>query len=328
MGFSCVIAGTGSYIPAKKLSNYDLEKTVDTTDEWIKTRTGIETRYIAEDYETCSYMGAKSAEKALEMAGLSAFDLDMIIVATITPDMPMPSTACLVQKELGAKNAFAFDINAACSGFVYGLTLAYSFIQNNPDKNILLIGSEVLSKRVNWSDRSTCVLFGDGAGSVIIKGTENHDSGILHLCLHSDGNLWELLTIKGLGTAYPLTNENLKNGFQYIHMEGREVFKNAVRSLEAVSREALEKTGWVTEDVDFVFAHQANTRILEALAEKLSIPSDKVFININKYGNTSSASIPIAIDEANRLGLLKKGMRLLIVAFGGGFTWGAITMIW
>lgn len=328
MGFSCVISGTGSYIPSHKITNYDLEKTVATTDEWIKTRTGIETRYVVADNETCSYIGAKSGEKALEMAGISAFDLDMIIVATLTPDMPMPSTACLVQKELGAKNAFAFDINAACSGFVYGLTLAYNFIQSNPEKNVLLIGSEVLSKRVNWSDRSTCVLFGDGAGAVVIKGSKNQDSGILHACLHSDGNLWELLTIKGLGTAYPLTNENIKNGFQYIQMEGREVFKNAVRSLEAVSREALEKTGWTSEDIDYMFAHQANVRILDALAEKLSISPDKVFININKYGNTSSASIPIAIDEANRLGILKKGMRLLIVAFGGGFTWGAITMIW
>jgi len=328
MASSCVISGTGSYIPSKKITNDDLEKMVDTTDEWIKTRTGIETRYIVDDNETCSYMGAKAGEKALEMAGISSFDLDMIIVATLTPDMPMPSTACMVQKELGAKNAFAFDINAACSGFVYGLTLAYNFVKSNPEKNVLIIGSEVLSKRVNWNDRGTCVLFGDGAGAAVIRTEENPDSGILHSCLHSDGNLWELLTIKGLGTAYPLTNENLKNGFQYIQMEGREVFKNAVRSLEAVAREAMEKTGWTTGDIDFVFAHQANTRILDALAEKLSISSDKVFININKYGNTSSASIPLAMDEANRLGLLKKGMRLLIVAFGGGFTWGAITMIW
>ena len=322
-----VIIGTGSALPCRLVTNKDLEAVVETSDEWIRTRTGIEQRYLIGEGETNSFLATRAAKKAIEMARIRPDDLDLIIVGTFTPDMPMPSVACLVQKELGAKKAGAFDLSATCSGFIYGLSIADKFIRDNRKMKILVVGSEVLSRRTNWSDRTTCVLFGDGAGAAVVTGVRE-DRGILSTHLHADGSLGGLLTIKGLGTAQPITAEMLGLGWQYIQMQGKEVFKYAVKALEAVAWEALSANNWTTDQIDLLLAHQANIRILDFLRERLGLSEDKVFININKYGNTSAASIPIALDEANRSGLLKPGMRLLMVAFGGGFTWGALAMRW
>lgn len=322
-----IIIGTGSKIPEKVIHNKELERFVNTSDEWIRTRTGIVERHIAGEGETNSSLATEAARRALEMAGLSPEEIDLIIVATLTPDMPMPSVACLVQNELGAKKAGAFDLSATCSGFLYGLTIADQFVRHKPSQKILVIGSEVLSKRVNWKDRSTCVLFGDGAGAVVLTGT-SEDRGIVSTHLHADGSLWELLNIRGLGTRYPVTPEILEKGYQFIEMNGREVFKHAVRALESVTMEALEGAGWRGEAIDLFVPHQANMRIIEHLRNRLGLSREKVFINIDKYGNTSAASIPIALDEANRAGLLEPGSKVLMVAFGGGFTWGSVAMKW
>ncbi|MBW1670264.1 MAG: ketoacyl-ACP synthase III [Deltaproteobacteria bacterium] len=322
-----IIIGTGSYVPQRVVTNKDLESLVDTTDEWIRTRTGILQRHISNDQETNSYLATQSARKALDMAGVRPQDLDFIIVGTMTPDMPMPSVACLVQNELGAKKAGAFDLYAACTSFLYALSVADKFIRVNPSMKILVIGSEVLSRVTNWEDRNTCVLFGDGAGAAVITGTRE-DRGILSTHLHADGSLGELLILKGLGTAFPVSHENLEKGWQYIQMQGKEVFKHAVKAMESAAWEAIEANGWNGDDVDLLFSHQANIRIINFLGERLGIPKEKIFINIHKYGNTSAASIPIGLDEANRTGLLTPGLRILMVAFGGGFTWGSVAMCW
>lgn len=314
-------------MPQKVVTNKDLEKKVDTTDEWIRTRTGIQQRHISNDQETNSYLAARSAKKALDMAGVKPQDLDFIIVGTMSPDMPVPSVACLVQNELGAKKAGAFDVYAACTSFIYALSVADKFIRNDPKMKILVIGSEVLSRVINWKDRNTCVLFGDGAGAVLITGTRE-ERGILSTHLRADGSLGDLLILKGLGTAFPVSHETLDKGWQYLQMQGREVFKHAVKAMESVARDALLANKWTGDDVDFLFTHQANIRIINFLGEKLGIPRDKIFINIHKYGNTSAASIPIALDEANHKGLLSPGLRVLMVAFGGGFTWGSVAMHW
>ena len=321
------IVGTGSCVPEKVLTNKDLEQMIDTSDEWITTRTGIKERHIAQEGENNSDLAVGAARRALEMAGIAPADLDLIIVGTLTPDMPMPSVACLVQKELGAKRAGAMDISATCSGFLYSLSVADKFVRCSPDTKVLVIGSEVLSRRTNWQDRTTCVLFADGAGAAVVTGAKG-GSGIVSTHLHADGSVWELLTIKGLGTAHPVDESILEKGWQYIEMQGRDVFKHAVKALESVAFEALDASGWVMEDIDLLIAHQANIRILEHLRERLSLPKDKVFINIHKYGNTSAASIPIALDEANRKGRLKAGDKVLMISFGGGFTWAGVTMKW
>ncbi len=322
-----VITGTGAFLPRKVVTNRDLEAEIDTTDEWIRTRTGIRQRYIAGDDEPNSYLAVNASRRAMEMAGVNPSELDMIIVGTLTPDMPMPSVACLVQKELGAKKAGAFDLSATCSGFLYGLSIADKFVRDNGRMKVLVIGSEVLSRRVNWQDRTTCVLFGDGAGAAVITGTREK-RGILSTHLHADGSLWEFLAIRGLGTAQPVTQDVLDKGWQYIEMSGRDVFKNAVRALESVTLEALEANHWTADDLDLLICHQANMRILDHLRERLGLAQEKVFINIDKYGNTSAASIPIALDEANRAGMLNPGMKVLMIAFGGGFTWGAVALEW
>ncbi|PXF59924.1 MAG: 3-oxoacyl-ACP synthase [Deltaproteobacteria bacterium] len=327
MPIRSIIIGTGSYVPQRVVTNKDLESRVDTTDEWIRTRTGIIQRHISNDQETNSYLATRSAKQALDVAGVLPQDLDLIIVGTMTPDMPMPSVACLVQNELGAKKAGAFDLYAACTSFLYALSVADKFIRSNHSMKILVIGSEVLSRVTNWEDRNTCVLFGDGAGAAVLTGTRG-DRGILSTHLHADGSLGELLILKGLGTAFPVSHENLEKGWQYIQMQGREVFKHAVKAMESVAWDALEANGWNGDDVDLLFSHQANTRIINFLGERLGLPKEKIFINIHKYGNTSAASIPIALDEANRTGLLTPGLRILMVAFGGGFTWGSVAMCW
>ena len=337
-----VILGTGAYVPERVLSNFDLENMVETSDEWITTRTGIKTRHIAGVGENTSNIAAKAAEDALRNAGLAAADLDLIIVATITCETGMPSCACLVQKELEASNAFAFDINAACSGFIYALDLADKYISNNPDMTVMVIGAETLSSRTNWQDRNTCVLFGDGAGACILTGG-GAERGILGSKLFSDGSLWHLLSMESASSRNPnigpgaITDKNAdfaefgypRNGEgAYIKMAGREVFKHAVRAMEDSIGHVLRSENITSEELKLVIPHQANIRILKSLVDRLDVDSEKVFINVYKYGNTSAASIPLALNEANSEGRLQEGDLLLLCAFGGGFTWGAMLMRW
>ncbi len=323
-----VIVGTGAAVPRNVLTNQDLEQMVDTSDEWIRTRTGVKQRHIAEDGETTSALGAEASRRALEMAGVMPEEVDMIIVGTTSPDMTMPNTGALVQSHLGATNAFAFDVYAACSGFVYALTVADKFVKEKPDSKVLAIGAELLSCITDWQDRNTCVLFGDGAGAVLLSGARDGDRGILSTHLRTDGSLWELLYIPGGGCVYPPSAEMAEKRDYCIRMHGNEVFKHAVRSLTEVAREALVENQLSPNDVDMFIPHQANIRIMNKVAERLEIPSERVFVNIERYGNTSSASIPLALDEANRSGRLKKGDLLLLDAFGGGFTWGAVMIRW
>ncbi len=323
-----VIIGTGAAAPKKVLTNKDLESIVDTSDEWISTRTGIKQRHIAEDGETTSTLGAEASLKALEMAKVKPEEVDMIVVGTTSPDMIMPNTGALVQKIIGARKAFGFDVYAACSGFVYAITVADKFVKEKPDSKVLAIGSELLSSITDWQDRNTCVLFGDAAGAVLLTGARGGDRGILSTHLRSDGCLWELLHIPGGGCVYPPSAEMAEKRDYCIRMQGNEVFKHAVRSLTDVAREALKENRLGPDDVDLFIPHQANMRIMNKVAERLEIPVERVYINIDRYGNTSSASIPVALDEANRSGRLKRGDLVLLDAFGGGFTWGAVMIRW
>ncbi len=322
-----IVLGTGSTLPTKVLSNAGLEQMVDTSDEWITTRTGIKFRRIASVGEHTSKLASSAARNALEMAHLGSADINMIIVGTITPDMGMPSCACLVQKELSAVNAFALDLNAACSGFVYCLDVAEKYIKVDPSMKILVIGAETLSSRVNWEDRNTCVLFGDGAGACVVSGSADDHRGLLASKLFSDGSLYKLLYMD----SAPSMNKDLlskDHDGSYIKMAGRDVFKYAVRSMEMAILNVLEREQVPIDDIALIIPHQANIRILKSLAERLGVASEKVYINLDKYGNTSAASIPIALDEANREGRIKPGDLVLLCAFGGGFTWGASLFRW
>jgi 3-oxoacyl-[acyl-carrier-protein] synthase-3 len=321
------VIGTGSYLPEKILTNFDLEKIVETNNEWIIARTGIEERRIAAADEVTSDLATKAAKRALKMAGVAADEIDLIIVATITGDYPWPATACVVQANLGAKNAFAYDVSAACSGFLFALSCADDFLVAGRGKKALVIGAETFSRCIDWTDRNTCVLFGDGAGAVVLEAQES-DSGVLSSHLHSDGNYLELLYQPGFGAKYPASVEGLEARLPYLKMQGNEVYKFAVRSLTEVSKEALRANGITSEDVDLFIPHQANLRILEATAKRLKLKTEQTFINVNKYGNTSAATIPIAMDEANRGGLLKEGALVLMAAFGGGFTWAGTLLRW
>lgn len=322
------VIGTGSYLPEKILTNFDLEKMVDTNNDWIIARTGIEQRRIAAETENTSDLATKAAERALEMAGVTPEEIDLIVMGTITGDYPWPATACIVQNNLGAKNAYAYDISAACSGFVYALSSAADFLEAGRGKKALVIGSEILSRVIDWSDRNTCVLFGDGAGAVVLD-LQDGDSGILSSHMHSDGSYLELLYQPGFGTKNVATPEAIADKQNYsLVMQGNEVFKVAVRSLTEVSQEALAANNLSSEDVGLFIPHQANRRILEATAKRLKLTDEQCFINVNKYGNTSGATIPIAMDEVNRQGLLKPGDNILMSAFGGGFTWGSVLLRW
>jgi len=321
------VIGTGSYTPEKVLTNFDLEKIVDTNNDWIVARTGIEERRIAADDEVTSDLAAKAAERALEMAGLSAEDIDVIVMGTITGDYPWPSTACVVQAKLGAKNAFAYDVSAACSGFLYALSSADDFLMAGRGKRALVIGAETFSRFVDWTDRNTCVLFGDGAGAVVLEAQES-ESGVLSSHLYSDGNYIELLYQPGFGAVNQPSVEGLEARLPFLKMQGNEVYKFAVRSLTQVSKEALAHNGYTSADVGQFIPHQANLRILEATTKRLKLTAEQSFINVNKYGNTSAATIPIAMDEANRGGKLKEGDLVLMAAFGGGFTWGGTLLRW
>ena len=323
------IAGTGSYLPEKVLTNFDLEKTLDTSDEWIRTRTGIGERRIASESESASVLAAHAARKALESAGLKADALDMIIVCTSTPDLLFPATACFVQKEIGAGKAASYDISAVCSGFVYGLSIAEQYIKSGRYRHILVIGSEVNSRIVDWTDRNTCVLFGDGAGAVVLsRQTELELGGVLSSHIYSDGNLSNLIEVpKRIGRASACSENGNPDHF-FIKMAGGATFKVAVKRMTEVCLEALEYNGLSKDDVDLVIPHQANRRIIDAVTEKLQIPSEKVFLNIHKYGNTSAASIPIAIHEAMESGRIQPGCLMLIMVVGSGLTWGAAVIRW
>lgn len=321
------IVGTGSYVPEKVLTNSDLEKFLDTSDEWIVTRTGIRERRAAAEGEFTSDLATQAARRALEMAGTAPEELDLIIVGTITGDFPWPATACLVQKNLGATSAAAFDLSAACSGFIYGLANAVKHLEAGPARKALVIGAEILTRAVDWTDRNTCVLFGDGAGAVVLEAREG-ESGVLSTHLHADGSFWELLYQPGFGSRNPASEAGIKERLPYLKMQGNEVFKVAVRSLAEVAEEALEANGLKSGDIDLFVPHQANRRILEATAKRLGLRDDQVFINVDRYGNTSAASIPIALDEVNRSGRLKAGDLVLLDAFGGGFTWASALIRW
>jgi len=321
------IAGTGSYVPEKVLTNSDLEKFLDTSDEWIVSRTGIRERHIAADSEVTSDLCVKAARQALDMAGCAPEDLDLIIVGTITGDYPWPATACLTQHKLGAVNAAAFDISAACSGFVYALSNAVAQIESGKITKALVIGAEILSRAVDWQDRNTCVLFGDGAGAVVLEAREG-DRGVLSTHLHADGQYAGLLYQPGFGAAHQADIEGLNNRINFLKMEGNEVFKVAVRMLTEVAEEALEANGVSRDQLDLFVPHQANRRILEATAKRLKLKDEQVYVNVDRFGNTSAASIPIALDEANRKGLVKENALVLLDAFGGGFTWASAMIRW
>jgi 3-oxoacyl-[acyl-carrier-protein] synthase-3 len=321
-----VVLGTGSCLPKRVLTNVEIESIVETSADWIQSRTGIESRRVGGKGEKTYQLSTEAARKALAAAGVSAEEIGLIVVGTISSHMLMPSTACFVQKELGAKNAFAYDLNAACSGFLYGLDLADKYIQADHSMKVLVIGAETLSSRLNWQDRTTCILFGDGAGAAVF-GYSDSDRGVIGSNMHSDGSLWDLLYMHAPESSNPDLVVEGNNG-SYIQMEGRGVFKHAVRAMEDAVRVLLEREKISKESLSLVIPHQANMRILNKLIERLGVPQSKVFINVSKYGNTSAASIPIALDEANSGGLIAKGDTVLFCSFGGGFTWGATLIKW
>lgn len=319
------IVGTGSFSPERVVPNSYFEKIVDTTNEWITTRTGIKERRMIMPGEALSDLATPAAQSALEMAGISPEDLDLIIVGTSTPDMLSPSSACIIQHKLKNKKAAAFDVNAACPGFIYGLSIAEKFIQDGSHNYGLVVGSEIVSNRIDYEDRGTCVLFGDGAGAVIIGPSNgNGDGEILSSHLHSDGSLWELLNIPGGGSRKPPSYDMLDQRLNVVKMKGNEVFKYAVRTMVDVAIESMEKNGVSSKDIDWFIPHQANIRIMETVAKRLGIPMEKMIVTIHKYGNTSAASIPVALDEKVRSGEVKRGDLILVASFGAGFVWGAV----
>ncbi len=322
------ILSIGISLPSKVLTNKDLEKILNTSDSWITERTGIKTRHILEDQELISTHAIKAAKKALEKANLSPKDLNLIICATFTPDYLMPTLSILVQEGIGALNAGVFDISATCSGFIYGLSIADQFIKNNPNWKILVVGAEALSRKINWKDRSTCILFGDGAGAVVVGKSPSQESGIIDFVLGAIPNNWSLLTLKGGGSCFAPFDERLPKEEYFIKMQGKEVFKIAVKTLEEVTLTLLKRNKITPERIDLLIPHQANLRIIEFLRKKLKLSKEKVYVNIQKYGNTSAASIPIALYEAQKKNKLKKNNLILSVAFGGSFTFGGILIKW
>lgn len=321
------ITGTGSYLPEKVLTNADLEKMVDTNDEWIKTRTGIHERRIAEETTATSDLALEAAQKALDDAGVNPDEIDLIIVSTVTPDMFFPATACIVQSKLGCHNAAAFDLSAGCSGFVYALSVGSQFINTGIYKNVLIIGAETLSKITDWTDRNTCILFGDGAGAVVLQPVEDN-CGILSIELGANGEYGDILSIPAGGSRQPACAVSVNEKQHYIKMSGQGLFKVAVKVMGDAATKAIANAGLKQENIDFLIPHQANNRIIEAAAKKLNLNLDKVYINLNKYGNTSAASIPIALDEALKEGKIKKGDNIVLVGFGAGLTWAASVIKW
>jgi 3-oxoacyl-[acyl-carrier-protein] synthase-3 len=321
------IVGTGSYMPEKILTNADLAALVDTTDEWIVTRTGIKERRIAAKDEQTSDMAAKAALKALEQGEVDPKEVDLILVATATPDMLFPATACFVQKKIGAKNAACLDISAACAGFLFGIEIAQQFITSHTHNTVLVIGAEKLSSITNWTDRNTCVLFGDGAGAAVLQ-HRGRAHGVISTHIGSDGEFTDILFMPGGGSRCPITKENADMHLATIHMTGKDVYKQAVISMLSASKKALEQAGLTTDDIACVIPHQANLRIIEAIADRLKIPLDRFYVNLDKYGNTSAAAVAMALDEANRSGRIKRGDYVLMVVFGGGLTWASTVVEW
>ncbi len=323
-----VITGTGISVPKKILTNADLEKMVDTTDEWIVTRSGISERHLVEDGICTSDLGAGAGNMALESAGLAAEELDLIIVGTMSPDRLFPATACVIQEKLGAKNAAAFDVSAACSGFLFILSIAEQYIRTGTYKNILVVGAETMSRFIDWEDRTTCVLFGDGAGAVVLQGRDEDNRGIITTRLFTDGSYRDALYLPAGGSARPASAESVERREHYLKMEGKELFRIAIKALTNASRTILEDTGFTLDDVDVFIPHQANIRIIKMVANLLDMPMEKVYTNIERYGNTSASSIPIALDEATRSGRIKNGDLVLLAAFGSGLTWASTLVRW
>ena len=324
---SAVIAGTGMSVPSRVMTNADLEAIVDTSDEWIQTRTGIRERRIAGKDEVLSTFATQAGRKAIEAAGIAPSDVDLIICATVTPDMPIPATSCTIQHELGCGNAAAFDMQAGCSGFIYAQSVAKQFILSGRCRNVLVIGGEILSKYLDWTDRTTCVIFADGAGAVLMQAGDP-PRGVLASAMHTDGSMRDFITMPGGGSMHPPSEEMLHDRLQYIRMKGNETFKIAVRNIEEVSREVLDAAGLKPENVDWFVPHQANQRIIDAVGQRLGIGADRCFVNVDRYGNTSAASIPIALDEAVRGGSITRGNVVLMAAFGAGLTWAASVVRW
>ena len=321
--FRAVIAGHGSFAPSRLLTNNELADMVDTSDEWITTRTGIKVRHIASDNESTALLATEAAKKALETANLSPKEIELIIVATITPEMVFPSTASFVQRALQAKKAWVFDLAAACSGFLYGLSIVQQFIESGRIKNALVIGAETLTKITDWTDRSSCILFGDGAGAMVLERNRDGRKGIVYSTMHSDGDRWEALNCQAYGSRYPVDKKLDDPKKVYMQIKGREVYQQAIRRITETVNNCLDTCNLSIDDISMLVSHQMNARIIESAAKRLKLPNEKVFININEYGNTSAASVPIAFDECVRKGKIKRGDIVLLVAFGAGLTWGA-----
>jgi 3-oxoacyl-[acyl-carrier-protein] synthase-3 len=322
------IIGTGSYVPQKVLTNDDLSQIVETDDEWITTRTGIKERRIAAADEHTSDMGAKAALAAIEQAGISAAEIDLILVATATPDMVFPATACFIQTKIGAKKAACLDISAACAGFLFAIEIAQQFITCHTYDTVLVIGAEKLTTITDWTERNTCVLFGDGAGAAILRHRGGGTHGLISTHIASDGAFADILWMPGGGSRYPITRENVDKHLQTIKMSGKDVYKQAVITMVDAARKTLDKAGLTIDDIACVIPHQANVRIIEAIADRLKIPVDRFFVNLDRYGNTSAAAVAIALDEANRSGRIKAGDYVLLVVFGGGLTWAGSVIEW
>lgn len=321
------LSGTGSYFPEKKLTNTDLEKLVETNDEWIRERTGIHSRHIAENGQLTSDLALEASRRALDMAGLEPSDIEMIIFATVSPDQPMPNTACVLQQKLGCKNIMAVDISAACTGFVYALSMANKYIQTGMYKHVLVVGAEILHNYVNYKDRETCILFGDGAGAAIAsRASDDQDSEILSEHLYADGQINDLFVLPAGGSKHPFSQDIIDKDMQFMKMKGREIFKHAVRTMSQCCAEALETNNLTKDDIDWLIPHQANLRILDAVAKHFGISNDKVIVNLHHTGNTSAATVPTALDEAIREGKIQRGQMLLLTAFGAGITSGSILL--
>jgi 3-oxoacyl-[acyl-carrier-protein] synthase-3 len=328
MGIRAKITGVGHYTPEKVLTNQDLEKMVDTSDEWIISRTGIKERRILGEGKGSSYMGAKAAKISLENAGVSANDIDLIVVATVTPDMFFPSTACLIQEEINAKNAWGVDINGACTGFLYATAMGAQFIESGRYQKVLIVGTDKMSSITDYTDRNNCILFGDAAGAVVLEPSENEELGIIDFVLKSDGSGKDYLYMKGGGSLHPATHDTVDKGMHYLFQDGRNVFKFAVSGMADITEEIVKKHNVTSEEIKLFIPHQANYRIIDATAKRLKLPNEKVMINIQKYGNTTAATIPLGLSEAYMEGKLLKGDVLLLAAFGAGFTWGSMLIRW
>ncbi len=321
--YRAVITGYGSFVPATILTNDDLSRMVYTSDEWITTRTGIKTRHITTDNETTAFLATEAAKKALAGANLEAGEVELIIVGTITPEMVFPSTACFVQRALGAKKAWVFDLAAACSGFVYGVSISQQFIESGRCKNAVIIGAETLTKITDWSDRTSCILFGDGAGAVVLEQSSDERRGVIYSTMASDGDYWESLICRAYGSRYP-PNKKLDDPKKiYMEIKGREVYQQAVRRIVETVTKCLQACDLGIEDIKMLISHQMNARIIESAAKRLKLPAEKMFLNIGEYGNTSAASVPIAFDDCVRKGKIERGDIIVFVAFGSGLTWGA-----